>query len=217
MRRAVLIAVLLALGAPAAAHAAPILSEEDATELAQSLADAQEAQGVCYGWRVTVDDQSGGGLSGEEVGSSLGPGRALATAGAECRQFVELVGGVLYTSELAEAEDQAEWDISSSLGRPPTLGELGDLGWTADDLLGDADDTALLNAVGALPALVADHGEAKAVPFEPAPRPAGVSGVPTGDQGNDFLRENKFLLAICALLIAGGLLWMLSTRPRPHR
>jgi hypothetical protein len=208
-RLALSLAVLSVLLASPSASA-QLLEQADAAELAQSLADALEDQDVCYGWRVTIDDENGSVT--EDVGSSLGPGEPVAEGSAQCPRFVLLRGIVDYTSELSEAEDSAYYAIESNLRRPPTVSELEDIGHGADRLLGEKDDEALFNAVGALPLLVADHGEAKPVGFEPgSDLPAEQAGKPTGNQGNDFLRENWAPLIFCLLLVFGGLIWFVNT------
>lgn len=209
MRRAVLVLAVLASALAPASAPAELLDDADRGELAQSLAEATEAQGVCYGWRVTIDDENG--ITTEDAGSSLGPGQPLAAASAQCPKFVLLRGSVNYTSETSESEDSAFYFVESNLGKPPTVDELKALGHGADRLLGEEDDEALFNAVGALPLLVADHGEAKPVGFEPGSNlPPAQAGKPTGNQGNDFLRENWAPLIICLLLVFGGGIWFVN-------
>jgi hypothetical protein len=74
--RAPLVALLIALALPGVAHAYPFLDQGDAAELANELAEATDEQGICYGWQVSVDDQSGG-PSGTDVGSNFGPGQEI--------------------------------------------------------------------------------------------------------------------------------------------
>ncbi len=196
------------VAAPAPAAATPVLVQEDADELAQALAEATEVQGVCYGWRVTVIDNSGA-EGGIDEGSSFGPDRGVASE--PCERVVELVASVLYTSELSEAEDSASWSIEArGLGRPPELGELADLGYTADRLLDEDNDTALANAVGALPGLVADHGDAPPVPFTPERQAPDAAGQPTNRPGSDFLREHRTTLGVLVLLTLAGLFWLVT-------
>ena len=225
-RRIAALGLALALAASAGAapaSAAPILEEEDAAELANALAEATARQNVCYGWSFEVDDQTGV-FSGSEVGSNLGPGRPVDPARPECARYVVLSGGILYTSELSESEDQASWQIQSNLPDAPTIRQLEALGYTSGALLGDRDDLTILNATGALPELVAEQGAVEPVPFETSRREPGVGGEPTGDQGSDFLRQNGSVLAVCVLLLLGGLAWLwrlrrsgegASPRPRP--
>ena len=209
--RAILFVAACALAAPASAWAVPVLEEGDATELANQLAEATEAQGICYGWRINVSDPTGV-EEGVEAGSNQGPGEPVVTGGPGCERYVELTGGISYVSEYSDSEDSAGWTVESNLPNPPTAQDLADLGYEAGDLLGEDNDLAILNAAGALPALVADRGAAKPVPFETERRAAGVGGEPTGQQGSDFLRENGTLLALCALLLVIGVLWFLKIR-----
>lgn len=224
MRRLVVVCAVLAAVLTAAPAQAAVLDQADATELANSLAEATAEQEVCYGWSFEVSDFGSGAENGPEVGSNLGPGRAVEPGAPECRRgTVVLTGAITYTSELSESEDSAFWAIESSLPDPPRVAQLEALGYAQDDLLGDKNDLAIINATGALPELVAEKGVAKVVPFETARRDPGVGGEPTGDQGSDFLRQNGSLLALCALLFLGGLLWLIrltrqARRARPsHR
>lgn len=200
------LALLAALALAPAAHAR-VLTEEDANELANALAEATAAQGICYGWRVQVSDPTGA-EDGLDAGSNFGPGKPLDLARPECRGYAELVAGVVYTRESSDAEDSASWDVESDLGDPPTIDEIEDLGYDTGDLLGDDNDVAIINAVGALPQLAADHGNAAPVPFEPAARDPGTGGEPTGDPGSDLVRERGTLLGLCLLMTLGGLVWL---------
>ena len=211
-----LFAVLALASAPAADAA--VLTEEDAAELANSLAEATYVQGVCYGWRIDVLDPTGV-EDGPEHGSSFGPGEPLDRSRSECRdgRFAELVGFVRYTSESSEAEDSASWAVESNVADPPRIEEIEDLGYDTGDLLGDENDTAIVNAVGALPQLVADRGNARPVPFAPEPREPGTGGEPTGDPGSDLLREHKYTIGLLLLMTIGGLAWLWWLRGQAAR
>ncbi len=209
MRLALLVAAALAtLAAASPAHAA-ILAEEDAAELANALAEATFEQKVCYGWAFQVSDNWTGEEDGPEVGSNFGPGIPVDPSRPECEKgVVVLAGTIAYTSEMSESEDSAAWEIQSTLPDPPRIEQLEDLGYSTDGLLGDDNDLAIINPTGALPSLVAERGVAAPIPFETSAREPGVSGEPTNRPGSDFLRQNGSLLAICALLFVGGLLWL---------
>lgn len=204
----VALAFALLLLAPSSPVNAAILAPDDATELANTLAEASTEQGVCYGWNIDVSDYSGGGEDGPDVGSNLGPGKPLTPGAGGCDKYVILTGYVTYTSESSESDDSSSWSIESNLTRPPLTSELEDLGYGSGDLTGDKNDVTLINAVGALPALVADHGEAEALPFEASTQPANVQGAPTNGPGNDFVREYGVMLALFGLIFAGGLVWL---------
>lgn len=204
--RTLTLAFALLLLLPSSPVDAAILAPEDANELANTLADATAEQGVCYGWTFQVNDFSGGD-DGPDVGSNLGPGKEAAGAPG-CEKWVVLTGSVTYTSESSESDDSASWSIDTNLSNPPRIAELEDLGYGSGDLTGDKNDTTLVNAVGALPALVADHGEAEPLPFEVSTAPAAEQGVPTNGPGNDFLREHGVMLALFGLLLVGGLIWL---------
>jgi hypothetical protein len=209
VRLALLVAAALAtLAAASPAHAA-ILAEEDAAELANALAEATFEQKVCYGWAFQVSDNWTGEEDGPEVGSNFGPGIPVDPSRPECEKgVVVLAGTIAYTSEMSESEDSAAWEIQSTLPDPPRIEQLEDLGYSTDGLLGDDNDLAIINPTGALPSLVAERGVAEPIPFETAAREPGVGGEPTNSPSSDFLRQNGSLLAICALLFVGGLLWL---------
>jgi hypothetical protein len=215
-RLLILLAALATLmTAPAAANAA-LLEPADAAELAQSMADATDEQGVCYGWEIRVDDQGGYGGGGLEAGSNQGPGRPLDRT--QCPRYVVLQGTVRYVSESCDCEDAADISIDSNLSKPPTTDELDEVGPGAGDLLGDQDDIALINMVEALPLTVAEHGEAPYLQFESSSAPPAERGAPTNHPGvPDSLRERWPLLVLALLMIVGGLGWLAATlRPRPQ-
>ena len=201
MTRALLLAcTAVALVAAAPAHAG-IMAPEDATDLAQSLAEAQEEQEVCYGWDVRNNFGAG-----SDVGSSIsGPGAPLLdVAGACTRGIVLLTGSIDYSCDSCEASDSASVSIQASgMGNPPTVDDLEKLGLKAGDLTGDNDDTTLFNMVNALPLLVADKGNAPYVEYEQATA-VPPTDRPTNKPGSDFLRDNWVWLLLCAALIAAA-------------
>ena len=190
------IALAAAVAAPAPALA-DILTPEDATDLAQSLAEAQEEQSICYGWWVFSNTQ--------EFGSSTGgPGRRLTRQLQTCTKgFVELKADINYACESCEGEDSASVSIDSNLPNPPTVDDLEDLGLKADALTGDKDDTTLLNMVNALPLLAADRGNAPYVAYEPAAQ-VPATDRPTDKPGSDLLRNSWVWLVVFGALILGG-------------
>jgi len=209
---AVVAAGALAVIVAPLAQALPVLAEADAVELAQSLADATEAQGVCYGWAVRVEDQSGG-PSGEDVGSDKGPGVPVDVAA--CARYVELEAVINYTCETCESEDGASLGIDANFAGAPTEDDLDDLGFSDGSLIDDDNDTVLSNMVGALPLITASNGAAAPVPAldaAEAERPA-AGDVPTGTPSTpDWLRDNWLALAFFALLLGGGVWWLVRLR-----
>lgn len=209
MRRLLALVVALVALAPSAAEGAPILSDEDAAELANSLADAREEHDVCYGWYVSVNDQ-GSGPSGDDIGSDRGPSTPVDPSA--CRHYAVLTGAILYTSQSSESEDSARIGIETSFPAQIAAADLERLGYDDDELLGDEDDVALMNMVGALPGLVAEREGLRAVPFETPEVPAEQQGEPTDSPGSDFLRENVIELALGGVLLALGLIWFVLYR-----
>lgn len=184
------------------AHAASgFLAPEDAVELAGTLAEASEVQGVCYGWRVEVS----GTASILDVGSSAGDGVSVAEAPG-CTEYVEYVAQINYTSEFSESEDSAGYDVVSNVPGAPTRDDLESLGISGGDLLGENDDSTVLNAVLALPALAAEKGVATPLELEPNAEAIPASDGPTDSPGSDFLRENIWLLLLAGAAVVGGAL-----------
>ena len=200
IRALLLTCTAFALLTAAPAHAG-IMSPEDATDLAQSLAEAQEEQEVCYGW-----DVSNNFGAGSDTGSSIGgPGAALLDVAGTCKRgVVILTGSIDYSCDSCEASDSASVSIQASgLANPPTVDDLEDLGLKAGDLTGDNDDTTLFNMVNVLPLLVADKGNAPYVEYEPAMTVPATDRA-TNKPGSDFLRDNWIWLLLCVALIALG-------------
>jgi hypothetical protein len=197
--RSLVVALLLALALTGSAQAG-ILSPDDAAELAQSLADAQDEQDVCYGWDVTNNFSDT-----NDVGSSTsGPGKPLIPIDTTCKKgSVVLTGEIDYSCGSCESEDSASVSIASNLPNPPTVNDLGALGLKAGSLTGDSDDTTLINMVNALPLLVADRGNAPYIAYAPA-TDVPAADKPTGTPGSDFLRESWLQLLLFGGLILGG-------------
>ena len=183
-----------------------LLAEGDAIELANKLAEATAEQGVCYGWVVTVNDQDRG--VSFDRGSSLGP--AVSPADPACTPAVVFVADLLYTSELSEASDRATIRVESTLpGVTLTGDDFGPFGVNGRALLGENDDVALVNAVAALPLLVAEAGLAP--PVQPEQTTGTIPSVdrPTGGGTSDRLRTYGSLYFLAGTLIVGGIAWSL--------
>ncbi|MDX6682609.1 MAG: hypothetical protein QOG94_2648 [Solirubrobacteraceae bacterium] len=213
--RALLLALVLAAFVAAPAHAG-ILSPDDAADLAQSLADAQEEQDVCYGWQV--DNNFG---AGPDIGSSTGgPGVALELdrPGACARGIVVLDGSIYYSCDSCEDSDRASVSIrSSGMANPPTVADLKGLGIDPGGLTGDDDDTTLVNIVEALPLLVADRGNAPYVAYEAAATVPATDHA-TGKPGSDVLRDTWIWLVLCgALIVLGPAFYLYKRAQQPHR
>jgi hypothetical protein len=203
--RAVLLGVLLAVAGPATpAQAVPILDPADAQELAQEMAAATAVQGICYGWRVVVRDDSGT-FSGTDLGSSRGVG--LPAEDVSCPRFLVFRAELHYTSETSEAEDSASFFVFGNVGGGPDDRDLARVGVTNDTLLGSRDDLGLINAVQALPALVAEKGLAPVVPAEATEGTIPSTDFPTNRPGTDWGRAYGEFLFVAGLAVVGGLGW----------
>ena len=211
---AILLAAMLVVALPVQARAVPLLEPADGEELAQTLAEATDEQGVCYGWAIEVLDQSGG-PSGTDAGSSSGPGRAVDRF--RCRRWVELAGTITYTSEASEAEDSAGVEVRGNLARTPTARHLEDLGYPADRLTDDDNDEVLIDMVGALPLLVASAGQAPYVPFEEPARPPPGGDRPDAGPGSDWWRNYWWLVALGALGAASVAIFLRPGRWRRRK
>lgn len=212
-------AVVLALGAagPAAAQSstAPavaagaarpgaIVGPEDRTEIAQSLAEATEESGVCFGYVLTLSGETLGG-PGAEQASNGGPDAAPGV-GASCpKGVVSARIFVRYTSESSESEDSANVGVTSTvpgLSSATARRRLDDLGLLDEGaLLGDDDDRAVRNIAVALPLTLNT-----AVPAEEA---APAATAPNGDRltgspGSDWVRAHLVQTLVGAVLLVGA-------------
>lgn len=198
MRTALLTLVLTVALAPVA-HA-QLLDPADAAELAQSLAEAQEEQDICYGWEVAG--------SVVDSGSSVdGPGAV--TQLRACERYVLLLGDVTYACESCDSEDSASVIIETSFPDGPTAEDLERIGFNGSELTGDNDDRALFNMVAALPLLVSDRGLAPPVPAETPAAAVPATDRATDTPGSDLWRDRWFLLLLSGfLLVAGPAYWL---------
>jgi hypothetical protein len=210
------LAAVLLTAAPAAAEN-PVLDAEGDADLVAALEEATEVQGVCYGYDLSVEDGDTGQWAGRYAASSLGP-ETVPEPGPDCPEgVVLLVAGIRYTSELSDAEDDAAWRLDSTLTQLD-IGHVEALGLSSGDLLDDGrSETALLNAVLALPGLAAERAGVPPVVLEPNTEALPSDARPTGTPGSDWLRENGVLLAGCALLVLAGLGLLVSSFRRPRR
>jgi hypothetical protein len=206
---ALCMAALALLAAPGAQAQAPpgtdpqLLDDADAAELAQTLAEAQTEQGVCYGWDVDVDG------FGRDVGSSAGPDVPLDPA--RCPKYAVLEVHLDYACDSCEGEDSGTSAIRSNLPDPPTGDDLARLGYDTGDLLGDKDDVALFDMAGALPLLTAEHGQAPFIEYEVATR-VPPSDRATGSPSSDLMRDSWIWLVLFGALLLAGPLWFLYKR-----
>lgn len=210
-----LAATTLALSLPPApALAEPILAPDDASELAESLAEATQQQGICYGWHVRVRDEQTGD-SQLETGSGSEEGVRQPSPGGPvtiplCPTYMVLVGGVTYTATTSESEDSAALRIESNL-LPAPMHDLRELGVSDRDLLGNNDDIALFKAVSTLPLLAAQLGLAPYLSLEPNSVPIPSEDQLTGKPGSDFTRTYWPLLTLAGLVLVVGLVGIVLT------
>lgn len=195
--------VLLLLAAPVAA-ADVVFDPADAAELAAELTEATEAQDVCYGWTVRIDDAAGL-ESGVSTGSSFGAGVSLQDPPARsCSTIVEFVATITFAGEATEASDSADFAVVS-MPAGPTTDDLTDLDLIdSGDLTGDEVDAAVARAVTALPQLATEAGVAPPLVAAPQPSAPPEAGTLSDDPGSDYLRRAGGLLAFGAVLLVGG-------------
>lgn len=202
-------AVLL-LAAPATASADSIFAPSDAEILAKMLSDANDEQGVCYGWDVDVNDRSSYSYSSsssssdnaDSVGSDQGVGVPVDES---CDKYVRLDVNITWTSATSESEDSASWDVDSSPGGP-TRSDMEALGLNLDGLAGENPDVPIGEMIMALPLLAADEGMAPLVEATPATAEPASNARLTDDPGSDWWRGNggMFLWGM-GILLAGGI------------
>ena len=211
------LAVLVLLAGPAAAEN-PVFDAEGDADVTSSLAEAQQAQGVCYGYLLEVSDPTGQ-FSGTYASSSAGAGQSASAApGADCPNgVVELQARIDYASDFSEASDYAAWQLFSSIDSL-TIRDVERLtGSNASVLLDDAQsETALLNAVLALPGLVGERTDLPKVMLAPNTDALPADARPTDTPGSDWLRQNGALLFLCVASVAGGAVALVVAR-RPTR
>jgi hypothetical protein len=176
-----------------------VLTQAEAQALSDRLRAAYEAQQICYGWRI----------NDAETGSNFGPGSPVSDH-PDCPKYVEFVIDYSYDSVEEEFTSVTAYDIQSAGGVTLDRSELTKAGVDNDDLL-DEPNVAVSNAVGLLPVLVAEKGQAPAVP------------VPEGQQntnGNTVERtfDLQWLwLVLAIILLGGGLVWVIVGLVRGRR
>ena len=213
-------AVVLLLASPAAA-ANPVLDAEGDADVVDALEQAQQVQGVCYGYALDVLDGDTGEFGGTFAASSLGEGVPASTAadGACPDGVVELQVSITYTSDFSEAEDDASWRLLSTVGGDLSIADVEQLtGIGADDLLDDsASETALLNTVLSLPVLASERAGLPPVLLEENTAALPADARATDTPGSDWLRQHTSLLALCVLAVLSGLVALAVSLRQPRR
>lgn len=206
------VALSLAFAAPAYAED-PITDAATKTEIVDSLSEATEVQGVCYGWQLQVEDYDTGQFAGDFDLSNAGIDTRPDPA--SCPKSVVLEAFITYTSAAGEAEDFAQWAVVSSGVTGPTSEDLERLGLKASALLKDSQsELTFTNAVLALPGLTSELGGVPPLilPTERATPPADARA--TDRPGSDRFRERGGMVAVLVLLILAALAWAaISFRP----
>lgn len=183
----------------------PAPSSEMRAETTASLARASAAQGICYGWRLSSEDQTT-----VSRGSNLGPDAAVDSDPERCPRWIQVEAWVLYTAADSEVSDAAITRITMSGVTTPLTGDLDRFGLTTDAFI-DAPDRAICQAALVLPLLAAESGNAPPVPTAPPTTAPTTTPAALPDAGSDFWRDRwahvlggSFLLLVAALVIAIG-------------
>jgi hypothetical protein len=196
------VCALALLCTPGVASADVIFDQADADELAASLAEAYEKQGVCYGWSIDVDNE---GVPESSVGSNFGAGQRVQDA--QCDESVEFQASISWTPESSESEDSASYQVIST-GNGPTTGDLDDLEVLSEDgLVGDDVDVDVYKAVAALPLLAADAGLAEPMSASPAPEAEAGDAQATDSPGSDFWRASGMQVLWGSLILLAGVVF----------
>lgn len=203
-RALVLAMVVSVLGPADTAGAVPILDAPDAEDLARQLAEATAVQGICYGWRVQVRDDSGT-FTGTDLGSSRGVG--LPAEDQSCPRFLVFRADLHYTSESSESSDSASFFVFGNVRDGPDEADLRGIGVSGETLLGAKDDLAIANAVLALPVFVAERGLAPPVPAGGTEGTIPAADRPTNRPGSDWTRAYGPFILLSVVLVVGGLGW----------
>lgn len=201
----------------------PVLDAEGDADVASALAEAQQVQGVCYGYVLDVSDADTGQYSGTYASSSAGAGQAASTATDCPRGSVEVQASITYTSSYSEAEDSAGWQVVSTVGGGITIEDVERVtGTSASDLLDDGrSETTLLNAVLSLPVLASERAGLPPVVLQENTEALPDDARATDTPGSDWLRQNGALLGLCVAAVLAGLVAFLASRratprtPRP--
>ncbi|GIL31995.1 hypothetical protein NUM_72490 [Actinocatenispora comari] len=186
-----------------------LLLASDADALATDLAKATAAQGICYGWDLSVDNA---GTPNHGVGSNEGAGKAVDESG--CQRWVVFDVDVTWTPESSEAADSETAVLRSSgdLGELPSIDELTDVGVT-DKTLTDDPAGSTIAVLEALPLMLSERGAADPLPAA-TDEPTSTVRVPP-EAGSDRWRANKaFAIAAIVLLLAAGGLVVWGVRRR---
>jgi hypothetical protein len=198
-------AVLAVCLAPGVASADVLFDPADAEELAATLDEAYQAQDVCYGWSVTIDNV---GSTDESVGSNFGAGTSISDVptGESCSASVEFTASITWTSESSESEDSGSYSVFTDGGDRPDTTDLDSLELiSVEGLIGDNGDAEVYKAVSALPLLASDAGLADPIEATPAAEgEAGSDAQPTNSPSSDFWRNNGMMILWGSVILIAG-------------
>ncbi|MQA11375.1 MAG: hypothetical protein GEU98_23060 [Pseudonocardiaceae bacterium] len=186
---------------------------QDSADLANRLATAERAHGICYGWQL-ID----GGLN--QV-LSEGSSRGVGTDAEQCARWVEVSADVLYTSENSEQEDSAQLTVRSSpdlLGSTPSPQDFERVGVTSRELI-DEPVSSVGYAALSLPLLLAERGVVQPVELDQGAASERVQ--PLDEAGSDFFGQYTgtiiFLGILAAAVLACLVLGIVASRRRKRR
>jgi hypothetical protein len=200
----------------------PAPTTDEAAETARVLAAATAVQGMCYGWHL--EDSSSYRDQPVSRGSSLGQSVAVDSDETRCREYVEVVARITYTSASSESSDSASMSVQSNSPRvneSDLTRRLELIGFSDDAFIEDPGFT-IMHAALSLPLVTAESGAATPVP---AAQPSAASNAPVQalpSAGNDFLRDRWVFLIFAGAFILAGLgavgfgAWQRSTVKKPQ-
>jgi hypothetical protein len=172
-------------------------TQQEATDLAAQLAEAEKAHGICYGWQLKDMNATS---SDEPL--SLGSSRGVGVEASTCERWAQLEVDIDYSAPTSDFEDSAYVRVTSSSDLDADAPSTTDLDRMGVSTQAAIDDPAAAVGMGALalPLLMVEEGAAEALPLTEA---TGEPATAISRPGSDFASNNAG--SLIALGIIGGI------------